>query len=130
MARIVIIGGSGHVGTYLVPALVQRGHEVVNVCRGAARPYRPHPAWKAAEQVVVDRKVVLSSRPRERDWLPPARVGLRGRVAGWGNGLASAYHGHGNYHGHVNYHGHDIRRRSPCHHSSEPRHVLCQSAPA
>ena len=32
MARIVVIGGSGHVGTYLLPALlVARGHEVVNV---------------------------------------------------------------------------------------------------
>ena len=56
MARIVIIGGSGHVGTYLVPALVDRGHEVINVSRGAAAPYRPHPAWKAVEQVLLDRK--------------------------------------------------------------------------
>jgi nucleoside-diphosphate-sugar epimerase len=56
MARIVVIGGSGHVGTYLVPKLVERGYEVVNVSRGTAAPYRPHPAWKAIEQVVVDRK--------------------------------------------------------------------------
>ena len=56
MARIVIIGGSGHVGTYLVPALIERGHDVVNVSRGAAAPYRQHPAWKAVEQVIVDRK--------------------------------------------------------------------------
>ncbi|MBV8115051.1 MAG: NAD-dependent epimerase/dehydratase family protein [Silvibacterium sp.] len=56
MARIVIIGGSGHVGTYLLPALVERGHEVVNVSRGTASPYRDHAAWKAVEQVVVDRK--------------------------------------------------------------------------
>src|SRR5215510_14018196 len=56
MARIVIIGGSGHVGTYLVPTLIERGHEVVNVSRGTAAPYRPHPAWKAIEQVLVDRK--------------------------------------------------------------------------
>lgn len=56
MARIVIIGGSGHVGTYLVPKLVERGHEVVNVSRGTAAPYRPHSAWKAVEQVLVDRK--------------------------------------------------------------------------
>jgi nucleoside-diphosphate-sugar epimerase len=55
MARIVIIGGSGHVGTYLVPALVERGHDVVNVSRGTAAPYRPHPAWKAIEHVHVDR---------------------------------------------------------------------------
>jgi nucleoside-diphosphate-sugar epimerase len=55
MARIVIIGGSGHVGTYLVPALVDRGHTVVNVSRGNAAPYRSHPAWNAIEQVFVDR---------------------------------------------------------------------------
>jgi nucleoside-diphosphate-sugar epimerase len=55
MARIVIIGGSGHVGSYLVPALVERGHEVVNVSRGRATPYRPHPAWANIEQVFVDR---------------------------------------------------------------------------
>ena len=29
MSRIIIIGGSGHVGSYLVTALVTMGHEVV-----------------------------------------------------------------------------------------------------
>jgi nucleoside-diphosphate-sugar epimerase len=56
MARIVVIGGSGHVGTYLLPALVARGHEVVNVSRGSASPYGDHAAWKAVEQVKADRK--------------------------------------------------------------------------
>ena len=55
MARVVVIGGSGHVGTYLVPALVERGHEVVNVSRGQASPYRPNTAWAKVEQVIVDR---------------------------------------------------------------------------
>ncbi|OWV89580.1 NAD-dependent epimerase/dehydratase family protein [Rhizobium sp. R693] len=55
MSRIVIIGGSGHVGSYLVPALVERGHEVVNVSRGAARPYRPHDAWSRIEHIALDR---------------------------------------------------------------------------
>lgn len=31
MSRIVVIGGSGHVGSYLVPMLVELGHQVVNV---------------------------------------------------------------------------------------------------
>ncbi len=56
MARIVVIGGSGHVGTHLLPALIQLGHEVVNVSRGTASPYRQHAAWKAIEQVAIDRK--------------------------------------------------------------------------
>jgi nucleoside-diphosphate-sugar epimerase len=55
MSRIVIIGGSGHVGSYLVPALVEAGHEVVNVSRGTAAPYRPHLAWRSVETVVLDR---------------------------------------------------------------------------
>ena len=44
--KIVIIGGTGHVGTYLVPYLVEAGHEVVCVNRGQRTPYRPHSAWK------------------------------------------------------------------------------------
>jgi nucleoside-diphosphate-sugar epimerase len=55
LARILIIGGSGHVGSYLVPALVERGHDVVNVSRGAAKPYRPHFAWNEIENVLLDR---------------------------------------------------------------------------
>jgi nucleoside-diphosphate-sugar epimerase len=55
MSRIVVIGGSGHVGTYLVPALVAQGHEVVNVSRGRAKGYRPHPAWDRVEQITCDR---------------------------------------------------------------------------
>jgi nucleoside-diphosphate-sugar epimerase len=55
MSRVVVIGGSGHVGAYLVPALVERGHDVVNVSRGQASGYRPHAAWTEVEQVTVDR---------------------------------------------------------------------------
>ncbi|KAK9234770.1 NAD-dependent epimerase/dehydratase family protein [Lipomyces kononenkoae] len=57
MSRIIIIGGSGHVGSYLVPLLVERGHEVVNVSRGVAKPYRPHFAWNEIENVSLDRTV-------------------------------------------------------------------------
>jgi nucleoside-diphosphate-sugar epimerase len=53
--RIVIIGGSGHVGTYLVPRLVESGHEVLNVSRQQREPYQPHGAWKQVQQVVIDR---------------------------------------------------------------------------
>ncbi len=55
MARIVIIGGSGHVGTYLVPLLVGAGHSVVNVTRGQRSPYQPDAAWAQVETVVLDR---------------------------------------------------------------------------
>ena len=55
MSRIVVIGGSGHIGAYLIPALVEQGHHVVNVSRGRSGKYRPHPAWRSVEQFTVDR---------------------------------------------------------------------------
>lgn len=54
--RVVIIGGSGHTGTYLVPRLVEAGYEVINVTRGQSRPYLPHPAWRAVQSVQADRE--------------------------------------------------------------------------
>src|SRR5665213_3416183 len=55
MAKIIIIGGSGHVGTYLVPRLVRAGHCVVNVARGDSRPYTANAAWSSVESVRLDR---------------------------------------------------------------------------
>jgi nucleoside-diphosphate-sugar epimerase len=55
MARVVIIGGSGHVGTYLVPRLVEAGHDVVNVSRGQRKAYSPNAAWNRVETVLIDR---------------------------------------------------------------------------
>lgn len=55
MARVVIIGGSGHVGTYLVPLLVEAGHSVVNVTRGQRAPYQPNAAWSRIETFELDR---------------------------------------------------------------------------
>lgn len=54
--RVVIIGGSGHVGTYLVPRLVAAGHEVVAVSRGQRDPYQPHAAWQSVTHVLLDRE--------------------------------------------------------------------------
>lgn len=56
MSRIVVVGGSGHVGSYLLPRLVELGHDVVNVSRGTAKPYRPHYAWSKVENVALDRQ--------------------------------------------------------------------------
>ena len=53
--RVVIIGGTGHIGTYLTPRLVEAGHDVLCVSRGTKNPYRPNPAWKAVRPVALDR---------------------------------------------------------------------------
>ncbi len=54
--RVAIIGGAGHVGTCLVPRLVEAGHEVINISRGQRGPYQPHAAWKSVRQVTADRE--------------------------------------------------------------------------
>ncbi|QEE30276.1 NAD(P)-dependent oxidoreductase [Terriglobus albidus] len=53
--RIVIIGGSGHIGSYLTPRLATAGHDVLCVSRGVKNPYRPDQAWKQVKHVVLDR---------------------------------------------------------------------------
>ena len=53
--RIVVLGATGHVGSYLVPRLVRAGHDVVAASRGTREPYHPDPAWEACARVVLDR---------------------------------------------------------------------------
>jgi nucleoside-diphosphate-sugar epimerase len=54
--RVTVIGGTGHVGGYLVPRLVAGGHDVTVLTRGKRAPYRTHGAWRSVETVVVDRE--------------------------------------------------------------------------
>lgn len=61
MSRVVVIGGSGHIGAYLIPALVEQAHEVFNISRGLAGRYRPHSSWKSVKQVTIDRTAAESS---------------------------------------------------------------------
>ena len=56
MSRVVVIGATGHVGSYLVPRLVRAGHEVVALSRGAREPYRSAPEWRSVQRVVADRE--------------------------------------------------------------------------
>lgn len=54
--RIVVVGGSGHIGTFLVPRLVRAGHEVTNISRGTRTAYSDAPEWRQVRQVVADRE--------------------------------------------------------------------------
>jgi nucleoside-diphosphate-sugar epimerase len=56
MARIVVIGATGHVGSYLVPRLVRAGYDVVAVSRGIHSPYTSDPVWDQVERVELDRE--------------------------------------------------------------------------
>jgi nucleoside-diphosphate-sugar epimerase len=52
MARVAVVGGTGHIGGYLVPRLAAGGHEVTVVTRGKATPYR---SIGPVETVLADR---------------------------------------------------------------------------
>lgn len=53
--RVVVIGGSGHIGSYLTPRLAEAGHTVLCVSRGQRQPYVDHHAWRTVERVALDR---------------------------------------------------------------------------
>ena len=55
MSRVVVIGATGHIGTYLVPRLVRGGHEVIAISRGARDPYHASREWGSVRRVTVDR---------------------------------------------------------------------------
>lgn len=54
--RVAVIGGTGHIGSYLTPMLFEAGHDVVCVSRGTKKPYRESTAWQAIAHVNLDRK--------------------------------------------------------------------------
>jgi nucleoside-diphosphate-sugar epimerase len=56
MSRVVVIGATGHIGSYLVPRLVRGGHEVIAVSRGTRSPYQVSPQWNAVTTVMADRE--------------------------------------------------------------------------
>ncbi len=53
--RVVVIGGTGHIGTYLVPRLVDAGAQVICVSRRRREPYRTSGLWNRVTHVELDR---------------------------------------------------------------------------
>lgn len=54
--KVVVIGSTGHIGSYLVPMLVKHDFEVVAVSRGKSKPYVDDYAWEKVENIVLDRE--------------------------------------------------------------------------
>jgi nucleoside-diphosphate-sugar epimerase len=73
MSRVVIIGATGHIGTFLAPRLVRAGHDVVAVSRGLREPYLPDETWNDVRRVVLDRDELA-------DAFPAAIAGLKADV--------------------------------------------------
>lgn len=60
--RAVVTGASGHAGSYIVPALVQAGYDVVSVTRGEKQPYtRYMKEWDDVRIVTADRLALEAS---------------------------------------------------------------------
>jgi nucleoside-diphosphate-sugar epimerase len=55
VGRVVVIGATGHIGSYLVPRLVRAGYEVVAVSRGEREPYHEAVEWQSVQRVTADR---------------------------------------------------------------------------
>lgn len=54
--RAVVIGATGHVGSYTVPTLVRQGYKVTAISRGKIDSYTSYmPEWKEVEIVHADR---------------------------------------------------------------------------
>lgn len=51
----MVIGATGHIGSWLVPRLVREGHDVVAVSRGVRQPYHDAIEWASVEPVIIDR---------------------------------------------------------------------------
>ena len=73
MSRVIVIGATGHIGTYLVPRLVRGGHEVTAVSRGAAnRIIRIRSGTRSRGS----RPIVMRRMPRGRSGPGSRRCGL------------------------------------------------------
>ncbi|MFT5089952.1 MAG: nucleoside-diphosphate-sugar epimerase [Candidatus Latescibacterota bacterium] len=57
LLKILVIGGTGHIGSYLVPRLVLDGHQVSVVARNPQPQYSDvRLAWQAVEWIQADRR--------------------------------------------------------------------------
>src|ERR1044071_863041 len=90
MTHVVVLGGTGHIGGYLVPRLVAAGHEVTVLTRGKATPARQGGAWArgrperagadAGGRATPSVRRVRRAQGGDRD--RPARPGQEARVPG------------------------------------------------
>ncbi|RAX54524.1 hypothetical protein CCY99_03935 [Helicobacter sp. 16-1353] len=53
--KVVVIGSTGHIGTYLVPMLVENGFEVIGISRGKSPPYEANKAFDKITKITLDR---------------------------------------------------------------------------
>lgn len=63
MKKAVVIGGCGHIGSYLVPRLVEAGYDVTSISRGIKAPYTAeNPTWKQVHYIHCDRNQLAKEK--------------------------------------------------------------------
>ncbi|MBK9123264.1 MAG: NAD(P)-dependent oxidoreductase [Chloroflexi bacterium] len=95
--RVVVIGATGHVGTYMIPRLVEAGHEVIALSRGQRTPYQPHAAWDSVQQITIDRDAEDAAGTfggRIRDLKPDIVIDMICFTRGSAQHLVEALRGH------------------------------------
>ena len=61
MKKAIVIGGLGHVGSYLTPRLVEAGYEVTAISRGNQESYtKDWPQWKEVRHIKADRRAMAA----------------------------------------------------------------------
>ena len=53
--KVVVIGGTGHIGTFLVPRLAKEGHQITVVSRQQHKPYVTSSEWEKIQWINLDR---------------------------------------------------------------------------
>lgn len=53
--RVAVIGAAGHIGTYLIPMLVDSGFDTIAITKKMSQPYEDAPAWHKVKRVLHDR---------------------------------------------------------------------------
>lgn len=62
MPNAVVLGATGHIGSYLVPALVRAGYHVFAVSRGNRAPYTSdQPEWQTVRRVTMSREDAIQN---------------------------------------------------------------------
>lgn len=122
--RVVVIGATGHIGTFLVPRLLALGCEVIAVSRGQSEPYGHRGEWKAVRQATLDRKAAEAAGEFGREILalrPDAVIDLICFTPESNRQLVDALRGHVGHFLHcgtIRVHGHSAEVPTP---ESAPR---------
>lgn len=127
--RTVVIGGTGHIGSYLVPRLVLAGYEVISISRQKNPPYHAPRCFDSVQQVKIDRNQADEAGnfgPQIADMAPDVVIDLMSFTPDSTTQLAEALKGrvqHFLHCGTIWVHGHNVEVPAT---ESQPRQPIDQ----